>query len=71
MFRRTADPMASVWPTQAFSAKPFSPERSCTTMFGRNRRTSKRPCGIELAQAIERGRGQEMDHANVEERCFR
>src|SRR5262245_33845453 len=45
MFRRTAVPMASVWPIQAFSAKPFSPEASCTTMFGRNRRTSKRPCG--------------------------
>src|SRR5438309_415406 len=45
IFRRTAVPMASVWPIQAFSAKPFSPEASCTTMFGRNRRTSNRPCG--------------------------
>src|SRR5437870_13820173 len=25
---------------QAFSAKPFSSETNCTTMFGRNRRTS-------------------------------
>ena len=33
MFRRTTIPMASLWLTQAFSAKSFSPEVSCTTMF--------------------------------------
>src|SRR2546428_2770776 len=45
MFRRTAGPMASVWPTQAFSAKLFSLGPSCATIFGRKRRASKRPSG--------------------------
>src|SRR6266478_1484829 len=45
MLRRTVSVIASVCPIQAFSTKPFSPFAVSTTMFARNRRTSKRPSG--------------------------
>jgi len=37
-------------------------------MFGRNRRTSKRPLRVQLPQPIERGRGQQM-HERTVEKC--
>ena len=45
MWRRTSSPMASVCPIQASSTKPCSPPRASTTMLGRKRWTSNRPCG--------------------------
>src|SRR6266852_7893985 len=64
MLNRTA-PIASICPIQAFSTKSFSPFAVSTTMFGRNRRTSKRPCGYS-PQPIERGRGQQLHKRTVE-----
>src|SRR5258707_8324622 len=45
MLRRTASPIARICPIQASSVKSFSPFAVSTTIFGRNRRTSKRPGG--------------------------
>jgi hypothetical protein len=45
MLKRTASPIATVRPIQAFSTKSFTPLAVSTTIFGRNRRTSKRPGG--------------------------
>jgi len=45
MPRRTAFANVRVCPIQAFSTKSLAPLAVSTTMFGRNRRTSKRPCG--------------------------
>jgi len=58
MFSRTAIPMARVWPTQSFSAKPFSPEGSWTHDVRMKPPDLEAALRIVLPQSIERGRGQ-------------
>ena len=43
--RRTSSPIEMVRPIQSLSTKPCSSGPVATTMFGRNRRTSRRPSG--------------------------
>jgi len=70
MLRRTESPIASTLPIQAFSTKSFSALVVTTTMFGRNRRTSKRPSG-QYPKAIDRGRSQKMHEGAVEKGTLR
>jgi len=45
IFRRTVSPIATTFPIQVSSTKARSPGAVRTTIFGRKRLTSKRPCG--------------------------